>query len=48
VDYVDNSGDYSPAPAASIPVDPDTGEVLEGEIISDADGDAVDSFFGEE
>lgn len=47
VDYVDNSVDYSPAPEASIPADPSTGEVLEGEVISGADGDAVDSFFGE-
>ena len=43
VDYVDNSADYSQVPDAPIPVNPSTGEVLEGEIVSDAEA----SFFGE-
>lgn len=47
VDYVDNSVDYSPAPEAPASVDPGTGEVLEGEIVTDQSG-AVDSFFGED
>ena len=46
VDYVDNSVDYSPAPEAPVSVDPGTGEVLEGEIVTDQGG-AVDSFFNE-
>ena len=46
VDYVDNSVDYSPAPEAAIPVDPSTGEVLEGEVINDQ-RDPVAGFFGE-
>ena len=46
VDYVDNSVDYSPAPEAPVSVDPGTGEVLEGEIVTDQGG-AVDSFFAE-
>lgn len=47
VDYVDNSVDYSPTPEAPVPVDPSTGEVLEGEVVSDHSG-AVDSFFNED
>ena len=43
VDYVDNSADYSQVPDAPVPVDETTGEVLEGEIVSDAEA----SFFGE-
>lgn len=47
VDYVDNSVDYSPTPEAPVPVDPSTGEVLEGEVVSDHNG-AVDRFFSED
>ena len=43
VDYVDNSADYSQVPDAPVPVDETTGEVLEVEIVSDAEA----SFFGE-
>ena len=46
VDYVDNSADYAQAPDAPIPVDPNTGEVLEGEIVGEHT-DAEAAFFGE-
>ena len=46
VDYVDNSVDYSPAAESQIPVNPNTGEVLEGEVIG-GQNDAVDGFFNQ-
>ena len=50
VDYVDNSADYSEVPSAPVDVNPDTGEVIEGEIVEDAKtavdaGDAEAAFF---
>ena len=52
VDYVDNSADYSEVPAAPIEVNPDTGEVIEGEIVEDTKaavdaGGAEAAFFNE-
>lgn len=46
VDYVDNSADYAQAPDAPVPVDPNTGEVLEGEIVGEPTS-AEAAFFGE-
>ena len=47
VDYADNSVDYSPIPEAPVSVDPNTGEFLEGEVVS-GQSNAVDSFFKED
>ena len=46
VDYVDNSADYAQVPDAPVPVDPNTGEVLEGEIVGEPSA-AEAAFFGE-